>query len=152
MHETPSHLARLAARTEDILKGNAKDQAAAICYRGAGDELRVLLITSLDTGRWVIPKGMVEKKESPRDAAAREAREEAGIRGKVSKKPFGYYSYMKTKEDVPCIVTVFLIEVEAAKDRFPEADQRKLEWVTPIEASRRVDEPELKGLLVRLAA
>src|SRR3984957_14570418 len=40
----------------DILR-----QAGAIPFRHDPEGLRVLLITSRDTGRWVIPKGGVEK-------------------------------------------------------------------------------------------
>ena len=53
--------------------------------RSAGGDsakgLRILLITSRDTGRWVIPKGWPMRHRSEAEAAAREAYEEAGLRG-----------------------------------------------------------------------
>jgi hypothetical protein len=48
------------------------------------------------------------------------------------------------------VVSVFRLDVEKAKSDFPEARARQLEWVTPIEATRRVDEPELKGLFQQI--
>ena len=151
MEKEPSYLKRLSERTVDILEGRAAEQSAAICLRGVGGNRQVLLITSRDTGRWVIPKGNVEKKESARNAAEREAREEAGVVGTTSKKAFGHYTYLKGKENIACIVSVFLVEVKEIKASFPEARMRQFEWLPPAEASRRVDEPELKGLLLRLA-
>lgn len=142
---------RLSIRVDDILKGRTAEQAGAICFRGRGKDCQVLLMTSRDTGRWVIPKGNVEKKESARHAASREAKEEAGIRGKVSKKAFGRYIYVKEKEEIACIVSVFLVETIAALPNFPEAKERQFEWMAPVAASRRVDEPELKSLLLRVA-
>ena len=55
-------------------------QAGVIAYRFVHDEMRVLLITSRDTGRWIIPKGNIAGHRSPSDAAPREAFEEAGVR------------------------------------------------------------------------
>jgi 8-oxo-dGTP pyrophosphatase MutT (NUDIX family) len=146
LNDKPTYLQTLASGTEEILKGRCEAQAAAICYRGVGVDREVLLITSRDTGRWVLPKGNVEKKENARQAAVRESREEAGISGKVSKKAFGSYTYIKGREGLPCVVDVFLLETTNARNRFPEADQRRLEWVSSLEAARRVDEPGLKAL------
>ena len=59
-------------------------QVAALCWRRSGKGLRVLLITSRDTGRWVIPKGWPMRQRTEAEAAAREAYEEAGVRGIVA--------------------------------------------------------------------
>ena len=133
-----------------ILDGKALEQSGAICVRGSGAESQVLLITSRDTGRWVIPKGNVEKREDPRYTAAREAKEEAGVIGKVSKKPLGYYTYVKSKEGLACLVSVYRLDVDRMKPDFPESRARQLEWVSPLDAARRVDEPELKGLFQQI--
>lgn len=63
-------------------------QIAALPYRsnGAGYDapVSILLVTSRDSGRWVIPKGNPATGSSPHAAAAVEAEEEAGVRGAVS--------------------------------------------------------------------
>ena len=91
------------------------------------------------------------KGRKPYQAAAIEAWEEAGVRGKVRKKPVGRYTYLKELEDgdvAPCIVDVFEISVtEICKD-FKEQGQRELHWVTPDEAARLVREVELKSMLI----
>lgn len=84
----------------------------------------------------------MEKKENDRQAAAREAREEAGISGKFSKEPFGHYTYIKVKGNIACIVSVYLPEATDARPQFAEATKRQFEWVSACEASRRVVEPE----------
>jgi 8-oxo-dGTP pyrophosphatase MutT (NUDIX family) len=145
-----THLQKLASRVGAIFDGQAVQQSGAICVREGKDGKEILLITSRDTGRWVIPKGTVEKDEDPRHAAAREAKEEAGVSGKVSPKPLGYYTYVKGREGVACMVSVYRLDVGKAKSDFPEAKARQLEWVSPLEAARRVDELELKGLFQRV--
>jgi 8-oxo-dGTP pyrophosphatase MutT (NUDIX family) len=87
-----THLQKLVSHTEAIIEGHAVQQSGAICVRDGNHGKEVLLITSRDTGRWVIPKGTVEKHENSREAAGREAKEEAGVSGKVSPKPLGYYT------------------------------------------------------------
>src|SRR5688572_9375274 len=70
-------------------------QVAALPWRHGDDGVEVMLITSRDTGRWVLPKGWVKKGEALWIAAAREAREEAGITGSVSRSEAGRYRYEK---------------------------------------------------------
>lgn len=69
-------------------------QAGAICFRTSADSLpEVLLVTSRRNGRWGIPKGRIEAGETARAAAAREAMEEAGVRGRVSSDAIGSFVY-----------------------------------------------------------
>lgn len=127
-----------------------RPQYAALCWRRQGKEVQVLLITSRDTGRWVIPKGWPIKGLGPAEAAAREAWEEAGVRGRAVPDCLGVYSYDKRRDDkppVPCLVAVYALEVDALDTTFPEAGQRRLKWFAPAKAARKVDEPELRALL-----
>jgi 8-oxo-dGTP pyrophosphatase MutT (NUDIX family) len=90
-------------------------QYAALPYRQSGGPLmEVLLITSRDTGRWIIPKGWPLKGKAPHKAAAREAREEAGLVGKIHRRPIGSFSYekrLKGGKIVVCEVQVFGLKV-----------------------------------------
>ncbi len=91
-------------------------------------------------------------KKKPHEVAAQEAWEEAGVTGKVRKKPVGYYMYVKkvrVGEDVPSLVQVHLLMVTKLDDDYPESGQRKLRWFSPEEAAAAVDEPELATLLGR---
>lgn len=147
-----SYLSTLSAWTRDIRAGRLVEQAAALCLRaGEGGEMEVLLVTSRDSKRWVLPKGTVEKKEDSRRAAAREALEEAGVSGIVEPKPFGRYVYVKSKENIVCFVTVHRIAIQKYRDVFPEKGLRIIDWIPVLEAAKRVEEPELKSLIASLA-
>jgi 8-oxo-dGTP pyrophosphatase MutT (NUDIX family) len=125
-------------------------QVAALCWRMSKRGLRILLITSRDTGRWVIPKGWQMHNRSDSAAAAREAYEEAGLRGIVSDRSLGLYTYLKAfprGRRVPCAVRVFALEVTERLKVYPETGQRRIRWFSPEKAARRVAEPELKALI-----
>ncbi|WP_454855020.1 NUDIX hydrolase [Rhizobium binxianense] len=154
-HLKPSQplLQQLARRPDKLFTGAFRQQYGALCFRrvDGGAEIEILLVTSRDSGRWLIPKGWPMKKKKPYEAAAIEAWEEAGVRGAVNKRPVGRYTYLKELDDgdvAPCIVDVFQVEVQELRGEFKELGQRVLDWVSPDEAARRVREIELKSLLV----
>ena len=126
-------------------------QFAALPWRiGADGEVEVLMITSRETRRWVIPKGWPIKAMSSAKSAAREAFEEAGVIGKISKAPFGTYAYdkrLKSGRLQHVRVAVFALQVERMEPAFPELGQRELKWLPPVEAATCVDEPELMVLI-----
>jgi 8-oxo-dGTP pyrophosphatase MutT (NUDIX family) len=147
-----TYLRQLAGEADKLFNGQTVEQYAAICYRlrPGEQDVEVLLITSRESGRWVIPKGWPMDKKLPHQVAEREAWEEAGVKGKARKKSFGYYTYLKslvTGETVPSVVQVHLLEVGGMSAEFPEHGQRRLQWFSPNEAAVLVREPELKGLL-----
>ncbi|MGM4915491.1 MULTISPECIES: NUDIX hydrolase [Rhizobium] len=146
-------LQQLALAPETLFKGAFLQQYGAVCFRYLGDEdkVEILLVTSRQSRRWVIPKGWPMRRKKPFETAATEAWEEAGVQGSVRKKPIGRYTYLKELgPDVvsPCMVDLFQIEVERLTDDFKERGERVLVWVSPDEAARRVRELELKSLLV----
>jgi 8-oxo-dGTP pyrophosphatase MutT (NUDIX family) len=128
-----------------------KQQYAALPIRvKEGGELEVLLLTSRDTGRWIIPKGWPGRRLTPRAAAAREAFEEAGIEGTIRPPgPVGRYHYAKrlVAGVIRIKVKVFLMHVERQLDTWPEQDQRRTRWLSPEQAAELVDEPELAAIL-----
>lgn len=131
---------------------NQAGQVAALPIRKGRDGVEVLLVTSRETGRWVIPKGWRSKKLSDWEAARREARQEAGVRGPIDPDVIGAYTYLKRMPERQRFVTVdvFLMLVEKENAKWPEADERRRAWFTPLAAARQVREPGLKRLLQRL--
>jgi len=128
-------------------------QFAALPYRLAGG-LKVLLITSRGTRRWVIPKGWPMKGKSAHASAAREALEEAGVVGQIEKVPLGDYVYEKrlnSGQTIPCRVEVFPLKVSAQKRTWPEKDERTFQWFDVDEAAELVEEPALAKLIRKLA-
>ena len=129
-------------------------QVGALPLRKApGNTIEVLLVSSRDTGRWVIPKGWPSKRMTDSAAAAREARQEAGVTGKIAKKPYGNYRYRKIeKENVRLIeVTVYLLWVKKEKKQWKEKAERNRVWFDVETASRKVREPKLRALISALA-
>ena len=128
-------------------------QVGALCWRMHRGRVEVLLITSRDTGRWVIPKGWTMEDRSDPEAAAREAWEEAGVTGDLAEVTLGSYGYDKTLKPgllLPCTVAVFPIRVGALADKFPERKERRRKWFAAVKAARKVAEPELRDILARL--
>jgi len=105
----------------------------------------VCMVTSRSGRRWVLPKGRIEVKQSPAEAAVAEAWEEAGLIGRLSDSPVGSYEY--EKYGVAHTVQVFVLHVESVRNNWPERNQRTREWVTPEEAINRIEEPELRAIM-----
>jgi 8-oxo-dGTP pyrophosphatase MutT (NUDIX family) len=124
------------------------EQSGVIPYRLKDGKLEVMLITSRRRKRWVIPKGLIEWHMTAADSAIKEAWEEAGIWGTVTAAAVGSYHYHKWERT--CRVEVYLLRVEHALDVWPEASFRKRKWFSPAKAAERVEEDELKQLLLRL--
>ena len=131
-------------------KRDVRTQFGALCWRVEKGEVQVLLVTSRGTGRWIIPKGWPQRGQTAMNAAATEAWEEAGVKGKVSPICLGIYSYEKQRRRRvhPCVVTVFPIRVTREADRWPEHRQRKRRWVSVKKAVSMVAEPELRHLMM----
>lgn len=105
----------------------------------------VCMVTSRSGRRWVLPKGRIEVKQSPAEAALAEAWEEAGLIGRLSDTPIGTYVY--EKYGVNHTVQVFVLHVDSVRNNWPERNERTREWVTPEEAINRIEEPELRAMV-----
>lgn len=131
-------------------KQPANTQYAALPWRQSGGGREVLLISSRDTGRWVIPKGWPIRNLTPAQSAAREAYEEAGVGGQVNKKPIGAFDYPKKLDNgqtETCTVEVFALEQMIQHPSWPEQGQRRMQWFSLPEAAKAVDEPKLKDII-----
>ncbi|NDV85432.1 NUDIX domain-containing protein [Aurantimonas aggregata] len=130
-------------------KTKRRKQFAALPFRAGTDGIEILLVTSRDTGRWVIPKGWPMKNRRPHRAAAIEAYEEAGVVGKADKTPLGTFDYEKRTETgaIACRVTVFPLPVSRLLDEWPERAERHRLWHNWQRASELVEEPELQAIL-----
>ena len=116
-------------------------QAAALPLRGG----LVCMVTSRSGRRWVLPKGRIEPRQTPAEAAAAEAWEEAGLSGTVGGGPVGEYGYEKWGRLYR--VQVFVLAVDRDRADYPECGQRTREWVTPEEAVARIEEPDLRAVV-----
>ncbi|MBL4628621.1 MAG: NUDIX hydrolase [Roseicyclus sp.] len=114
------------------------------------EQVEVLLVTSRDSRRWIIPKGWPVDGMTPAEAAVQEVWEEAGARGQGYDICIGLYSYRKwLGEDLslPVIVAVFPVKVEELLDDYPEAAERKRKWMSLKKAASKVEEHDLRQLI-----
>lgn len=142
--------AQTPLRLTNVPKRDVRTQFGALCYRVRDGKAQVLLITSRQRQRWIIPKGWPTPGLTPAQSALQEAWEEAGVKGKVRDLCLGIYGYtkqMRDGPDLPCIVAVFPVKVEKLADDYPEKGQRDRRWVSMKRALRQLDEPELREIL-----
>ncbi|KFI31152.1 NUDIX hydrolase [Haematobacter massiliensis] len=128
----------------------AELQVGALCWREKSGRREYLLVNTLNTRRWIVPKGWPMKGRSLAEAASIEAWEEAGVRGRLGEQPIGSYVYDKLTDTglpVRCEVQVFPIEVSELADSYPEKRRRDRRWVTREEAMKLLGEPDLKRLI-----
>ncbi|MFT3688157.1 NUDIX hydrolase [Paenirhodobacter sp.] len=125
-------------------------QFAALCMRRKAGRMQVLMITSRDTGRWVLPKGWAKDGHSQGESALAEAWEEAGVVGRLTGPAIGTYVSQKmlvANEPMPCRIEVHPVHVDKLLAKFPEKGQRRRRWMTIKRAVKSVAEPELAALL-----
>lgn len=136
--------------TRHGLKPGEVMQVAALPWRRAETGVEILLITSRETRRWVIPKGWPMTGKSDDQAAAQEAYEEAGVQGETGAREIGRFRYekrLKSGETQSCLVATFPLEVLIQLGAWPEDQQRQRRWMPQAEAARAVQEPELSALI-----
>lgn len=128
---------------------NLGRQVGALCWRTA-PVFQILLITSLNSKRWIIPKGWPMAGQSSAQSAAYEALEEAGVGGEIEDRPIGHFHYTKEKKTriLACRVDVYALQARHQLLTWPEKGQREMLWLPATEAALRVEEPELRHLLL----
>lgn len=135
----------------------ATSQVAAIPIRWTSGRAEVLLVTTRTTGRWTVPKGWPLADSLGAECAAREAFEEAGVRGRVEPYSLGIYEYWKRAKAgrVFLQVTAFALHVEDVAWDWPERNERKRAWFSVEVACKLVANDDLSVLIreaVRMGA
>jgi 8-oxo-dGTP pyrophosphatase MutT (NUDIX family) len=144
-----SEMKKQKSASKKVMADGALLQAAALPFRRAG-ELEVLLVSSLDTGRWIVPKGWPMKGKTAFETAQREAFEEAGVKGEIAPQPTGRFHYDKRRRNGAvwrCMVEVFPLEVKSQSRSWPEKSVRKTRWCAWSEAAELVDDAGLGDII-----
>jgi 8-oxo-dGTP pyrophosphatase MutT (NUDIX family) len=117
--------------------------------------LEILVVTTRQSRRWIVPKGWPIKRLTPAKSAAREAFEEAGVRGKIGARAIGAFTYKKAADangaEADCEVKIFPLLVKSQGANWPEFGQRVVQWVDPEKAIALIREPELKSMVAKFA-
>jgi 8-oxo-dGTP pyrophosphatase MutT (NUDIX family) len=97
---------------------------------------KVVLITARGSNRWIIPKGSIDWELTAQESAAKEAREEAGIKGEVLPVEIGTYTYEKMGGRYK--VRLYYMEVSKLKKNWDEKHFRKRKLASPKQAIKKV--------------
>lgn len=129
-------------------------QCGAIPVRRGADGIEFLLVTTRRSGRWIFPKGDRMLTRTRAGAAAQEALEEAGVTGRIGRRPLGRYASFKSQDPAGQAIDVemYLLEVTDVLEDWPEKGQRRRHWADADEASSLVSEPELVPMIHRALA
>jgi 8-oxo-dGTP pyrophosphatase MutT (NUDIX family) len=136
------------------MAGRGTKQIAALCWRKNRGGIEIMLITSRETKRWVIPKGWPMDNLKDYNAARLEAFEEAGVGGRMKRKGVGRFNYDKlhaTNAAKALRVDVYALEVKTTLRNWPEKAERKRQWFPAEEAAMLVHEKQLRKLILKFA-
>lgn len=129
----------------DTGQGDPFRQSSVVPYRMVEGRIEIMMITSIRRRRWIIPKGAVEPSMTPQDSAAKEAFEEAGIKGTVAQQPIGRYHYKKWSNICRC--DVYAMKVETILETWQEQEEREREWIEAKDAINRLRHKQLKVIV-----
>lgn len=110
---------------------------AAVCYRRQANGKVEFLLVRTRAGRWTFPKGGVDGDSTHAIAAAREAHEEAGVRGQVEPLAFTCYLHYKSGSDAHAVSAYLcrVVHLETPRELF-----RTPRWFSAESAKRRLRE------------
>ena len=131
-----------------MLKSNPVHQSCAVPFRYIDNGVEIALITSRNTGRWIVPKGTVEANMTPQASAAKEALEEAGLLGEPGTAALGEYFY--TKFERIHRVEIFSLLVTRDLDDWDEKHFRSRVWLPSEEAEARITELAVQAAIRKL--
>ncbi|HEX4534282.1 MAG TPA: NUDIX hydrolase [Rhizomicrobium sp.] len=145
---------RVASASFVTAKKNCSVQYGALPYRVVDGRLEILLITTLRSRRWIIPKGWPITGQTPQASAAREALEEAGVCGEIEPKAIGsfrYFKQLKNGDMTLCSVEVFALKVTQQRKTWAEKASRELRWCSVDQALAAISEAPLRQLITKFA-
>ncbi|GLK72698.1 NUDIX hydrolase [Ancylobacter dichloromethanicus] len=137
-----------------VTDGRPLGQVAALPFRlNADGAVEVLVMTSRETQRVIIPKGWPIRNRKDWKSAEIEARQEAGVVGDMGRKRLGQYLYWKRLETHFALVKVgvYPLAVRRQLADWPERHERAQIWLSAEDAALLVDEPELGAIILDYA-
>jgi len=108
-------------------------QSGVVPFRFGADGLEILLVRNRNDTKWICPKGVVDNGMTEAQAAANEAREEAGVLGEVYPDRLG--TYQQKKWGGVCTINMYPMAVTQVLNTWLEANLRKRAWFPVAEAS-----------------
>ncbi|MDF2996644.1 MAG: hypothetical protein K0R27_2281 [Xanthobacteraceae bacterium] len=144
-------MAKSSVKKKRPSDGRPQQQYAALPYvRNENGTIEVLVMSSRETRRAVIPKGWPMRNRKSWKTAEIEARQEAGLIGEIGHRSIGEYRYWKRLDSsfVLVKVAVYPLRVTRQLTDWPEKHERVQKWLPPEDAAALVDETELGEIIV----
>ncbi len=129
--------------------GKPRLQSGVLAYKTAPNgKVRILLVRTTRSKRWSIPKGKAKSELTLAENAAKEAFEEAGVKGEIAPLSAGMFRAAKRTwyGDAIVEVWVYLLKVTEQLEHWPEEGKRQTKWVSCQEAAQMLNEPFLVSL------
>ena len=105
--------------------------SGGVIFRGKDSSIEVVLVSVKEGKVWCLPKGIVDKGETPEITAVREVREETGLNGRIKCKlgDISYWYYIKGK-NAKCRKTVhfYLMEYISGNTSQHDFEVDDAEW------------------------
>src|SRR5579864_212842 len=142
------------ARTSHRKMKRARSAGGVVFQPAGGGEIRVLLLQH-ETGKWMLPKGTIERGETPDGVALREVAEETGLRNVCIVADLGeeHYMFFWKAEDTYYDKTVhyYLMEFLGGEDAHPQREEGfvRCDWVMFPEALDRIKYKETRQVVER---
>ena len=114
--------------------------AGGVVYRrGEGGATKVAIVAVNPSGRWQLPKGLIDAGETEEQAARREVREETGLDGRIVEKletvEYWYYATQRGERvRFHKLVHFFLLEYLAGETADHDHEILEARWTSPDEA------------------
>lgn len=133
------------------MKSRKEVSAGGVVYRRNGDNINVIVCKDAYYHRWVLPKGLVEKGESPEITALREVREEVGVTTRLIDALGEPERYIYTSRGMRVFKSVyyFLLEYVSGDEQDHDKEMEEVKWVTLDEAVELVEYQGAKNVLLR---
>ena len=114
--------------------------AGGVVYRKAGADMEVAILTRGEGKIFCLPKGKIEKPETPRQAALREIKEETGLAGAIEKElgKINYWFYSdEDRARVHKTVYFYLVKFESGSTADHDTDAEDVRWL-PVEEALKI--------------
>lgn len=124
--------------------------AGGVVYRKTGTDIEVVILTRGGGKIFCLPKGKIERLETPRQAALREIKEETGLTGTIEK-DFGKINYWFFSEEdrtrIHKTVYFFLVRYESGSTSDHDTDAEDVRWLPADEALKIMSYPSERRMV-----